>query len=84
MDDEDGGDGGGDDKEGIGEDDGDVGVGVGQVAGRRRAPFQSGWAVCAALDQVVVWWPWRRPHSLCRTGRTNWEAGAKSSETFLR
>ena len=38
--------------DGIGEDDdGDVGLGVGQVA-ERRAPFQSGWAVCAAM--VVV------------------------------
>ena len=55
MDNEDrGGDGGEDDDGWIGEeDDGDVGlVGVGQVAERRRAPFQSGWAVCAAM--VVV------------------------------
>ena len=35
----------------IGDDYGDVGLGGGQVAGW-RAPFQSGWAVCAAM--VVV------------------------------
>ena len=58
------------DDDGIGEDDdGDVGLGVGQVA-ERRAPFQSGWAVCAAMvvvgfgRQVVVCCPWRRPHRL--------------------
>ena len=69
MDNEERGDGGGDEDGGIGEDDGDVGLGVGQVA-ERRAPFQSGWAVCAAMvvvgfgRQVVVWWPWCRPHRL--------------------
>ena len=51
MDNEERGDGGEDEDGGIGEDDGDVGLGVGQVA-ERRAPFQSGWAVCAAM--VVV------------------------------
>ena len=42
-----------DDTDSLGGDDGGIGlVGLGQVVVEWRAPFQSGWAVCAAM--VVV------------------------------